>query len=534
MMVLLTLLLTTGASAGVVQPSAGTGLLEAVYQPRRVAVVIGVQQYSDPALQGLRFAEADAIAIGAALGDPAIGGFDQVWTVTGAEATSAAGIGNAIALATAELQRDDTFLLYLSGHGTLTLDPAEGSRLYFLPSDGVLEDAHHTGLDVAWLEGQVNALAARRRVLILDTCHNGRANSKSALGGATAQLMGGLRGEPPAPRDLREVSESEARLYAAQYYQPAMEDAALGNGVYTHFLLAALTKHRGDADLNRDGLVDVAEAHDYARDRTIRYTAGMQVPRAEYRIVGREEIYLAGDPSKRTSAEHALLSATDQLLSRAKLLVDGVPRGAMPGLTAVDPGTRTVEIQAEDGQTLVRRRVRVEAGSMLSLEDLFQPDAPRWMLGAGAAGRLGPGSGQVSPVAAELELVRLDAFAAPDWLRPDVHLRLNGWHGGIAEQDDVVATGGAVALGASAGARMAGWSLGPGIDLVVPWRSFENSTGEHQQATFTAAPVGRLLWTRQVRGLELGLRYDLRFVPYTSDADWTWMSEQGLAIGLSP
>ena len=125
----------------------------------------------------------------------------------------------------------------------------------------------------------------------MDTCHNGRSDSKSAVNEPTASMLQSMRGDPPAPRDLRQVSESEARLFAAQYYQPAMEDPNLENGVYTHFLIQSMTEQREAADLNRDGLVDVTEAHDYARDYTIRHTGGMQVPRAEYRIVGKEEIY---------------------------------------------------------------------------------------------------------------------------------------------------------------------------------------------------------------------------------------------------
>ena len=114
------------------------------------------------------------------------------------------------------------------GHGTLTIDPLEGTRLYFLPSDSTLEQAEETGIGVDWLEAQVGAVAAKRRVLILDTCHNGR--SKSGLNQATRDALRSMRGDPPPPNLVSEVSESEARLYAAQYYQPAMEDPNLGNG----------------------------------------------------------------------------------------------------------------------------------------------------------------------------------------------------------------------------------------------------------------------------------------------------------------
>ena len=102
--------------------------------------------------------------------------------------------------ATADLQRDDTFLLYISGHGTLTIDPLGGSNLYLLPSDGDLDTPEQTGVPVAWLEEMVNALPSRRRVLILDTCHNGRA--RSALSSRTSSSLQMLRGEAPAPRDI--------------------------------------------------------------------------------------------------------------------------------------------------------------------------------------------------------------------------------------------------------------------------------------------------------------------------------------------
>ena len=46
------------AHAGVV--STGPAKLDAVYEPRRVAVLVGVQDYVDPQLQGLSFPAKDA------------------------------------------------------------------------------------------------------------------------------------------------------------------------------------------------------------------------------------------------------------------------------------------------------------------------------------------------------------------------------------------------------------------------------------------------------------------------------------------
>lgn len=544
------LLLTTAAIAGV-----GTGTqvsADGVWESRRVAVLIGVEDYSDPTLDGLRFPEKDARDLGAALGNPNIGGFDQVFVISGADATTAEGIRRALAVATADLQRDDTFFLYLSGHGTLTLDPALGSRLWFLPSDGQLDDPEHTGIAIAELERLVHDQPARRRVLVMDTCHNGRDSGslagRSAVNEPTAQLLAGLRGEPPAPRGLRAVSESEARLFAAQYHQPAMEDPALENGVYTHFLLDALTTGRADADLDGDGLVDVAEAHDHARAHTMRHTGGLQVPRAEYRIVGHEEIYLSGDPRKRTTAEQALLTACDEILAKARLLVDGIPRGAMPGIAAVEPGRHRVEVQAADGTVLARQTVTLEAGATLPIEQLLN-ESPRGrvVVSTGVVATTGSAADWFHGAVPELELQWLNPIAsAPQSLRLGIHVRAGGWRGQVAEQGDdagaLPITAGTGAVGVSAGLRVGELSLGPQVELLTPWRVFEDAPSDgvvgetitRRQASITPAAGGRVLWTPRALDGTLTLGLDTRYAAVSLDAERLGMWQHGVSLGWSP
>lgn len=482
------------AVAGVVPVPAGGG--DDVFASRRVAVVIGVQEYADPALQGLRYATKDAADLAAVLGRPDVGGFDRVTVIEGEAATSRSALRRALTAATADLQRDDTFLLYLSGHGTLTLDPLDGSRLWFLPSDARLDAPAETGLAVTELEALVNELPARRRVLILDTCHNGRGGSKSSLSDVTTRQLQGLRGEPPAPRGDREISESEARLFAAQYYQPAMEAPELENGVYTHFLLESLLEARTAADLDRDGLVDVTEAHEYARDRTIDYTGGLQVPRAEYRIVGREEIYLSGRASERSAAEQALISAYDHVLDRARLLVNGIPRGELPGLYAVAPGSQLIEVQTSDGRTLAKERVRIDAGGRLPLEDLVRRREPAVELLAGASWQGGTDLFHATHAALQLAWVR--PFPTPALLRPDLHLSAEYAAGPLASGVDAVT--GTLGAGATLGVDLGPLWFGPGADLRVPLR-VNRQYGFAQYAVMGAGlfsvggglPVGRAL-----------------------------------------
>lgn len=540
----LLLALAGPAHAGAVTAATRPEGLDAAWAPRRVALVIGVDTYRDPALTPLSFAAKDASDLGAVLADPSFGGFDQVLVLQGD--ASRAAIEDALSTATADLQRDDTFLLYLSGHGTLTLDAVEGTSLWFLPSDARLDDAARTGIPINWLEERVSEVEARRRVLIMDTCHNGR--DKSSIDPSTQRQLTQLRGEPPAPRAFREVSESEARLFAAQFHQPAMEDPELGNGVYTHYLIKALTRAAAQADLDGDGLVDVTEAHDWARDRTIVHTGGMQVPRAEYRIVGREEVYLSGALATRTAAERALLTATDAILARARVLVDGVPRGVVPDVVDVEPGFRRIEVEAEGGRSLVNRLVRVRAGETVMLEDLVYGRTDGLQVSVGGVARQGPGADLLHPVSPELQVAWLDPVLATDSLTTDLHLRFSAVTGHLPDEADEDAWSGQADLGVYAGLRP--WrgpvALGPTGALSLPWRSFHDLDGLHRQSAFTGSVGGRvdLRLPLGVRS-NLLLRYDARWTPFRHDvviADgelptWsiadTWVVTHGVSIGTS-
>lgn len=462
------LLLVSGALAGVV--SVATGAADPAFKSRRVAVLVGVQDYADPELQSLQFPEKDARDLGAVLGSPDVGGFDRVFVISGRAATSREQLLRSLQVATADLQRDDTFLLYLSGHGTLAIDPVEGSQLFFLPSDGRLESPQTTGLAVADVEAMLHDLPARRRALILDTCHNGRSGSRSAVSSPTQQLLSGFRGEPPAPRAALDVSESEARLYAAQFWQPAMEDSTLKNGVYTHFLIDALTTSRSAADLDGDGLVDVMEAHQHARDATMAWTGGLQIPRAEYRIVGREEIFLSGARSLRATAERALLAAVDSVLSRARLLVNGTARGELPGLYAVEPGVQEVEVQTSDGRTLLKERVRVVAGQTLPLESLMR--RRQSTIGVLAGGGVHLGNDALLPFGGGAAVVWANPVRLDGPWRTELHVSAD-FGAGVAAGESVDQTSGTLAAGVGGGPAFGpGW-LAVTADVRDNWRTSE-------------------------------------------------------------
>ena len=518
-----------------VKPTTPTGDLDQVYAPRRVALLVGVDEYDDSELQGLSYSAKDANDLARVLGDAEIGNYDEIVVLTDPARTTREGIAQAIEDVGATLQRDDTFFLYLSGHGTLTLDPVEGTELWFLPTDGDLSHPRESAIPVEWLEDAVNNAGAKRRVLVLDTCHNGR--DKSGLSDTTRSRLASLRGDPPAPRSAAEVSESEARLYAAQYYQPAMEDPELGNGVYTHFLIKALTSGASTADLNGDGLVDVTEAHDYARDGTIRHTGGLQVPRAEYRIVGREEIYLAGNPSMRRRAEKAILTAYDGLLTSARLLVDGQARGHLPDLVAVDPGSHHIEVQTADGRSLGARTVRVRAGQTLLVEDLIAPDRDRFTVLAGGTASHGPAADASAIYTGELEL-GWQPWPTAKVVTPTFYTRASLGSGTLAYLDESPVLGGQVGLGAFAGFGLTdAIALGPELEVLGNWRSYTVNGQDQFQPMLTGAAGLRLSAEVPLgRATALAVRYDLRAIPVqrvvADTAQWQATFTHGLALGL--
>jgi len=365
----MTLLLATSLLAAAGRDAGSPSSLDEALAPRRVALVVGVQDYADPDLQGLRFPAKDAEDMGRVLRDAQAGGFDTVEVLSGE--VDALGFWQAFERVTAGIDRDDLFLVFLAGHGTLGPDGKSGSALYFLPSDADLDRYDLTGIRMSDLEDAMQALPVRRRVLMLDACHSGV--GRSTLSSEVLGWLGALRGPAPAPA-TRRVGKYDARLFAADLRQPAREDDALGNGVYTHFLVEGLA---GAGDLDGDGLVSVRELHEHAASRTMQHTGGEQVPRIETAEVGAGALFLAGDPSTRRDAENAILTGLAGLPEGVVVQVDGAERGAI-----LAPGRHRVTLTDAD-QAFVDTAVHFRAGQATDVRELLRGRQSRWNVGLG-------------------------------------------------------------------------------------------------------------------------------------------------------
>ncbi len=378
---------TRGLADAPVDPT----VVDVAFQPRRIALVVGIDDYDHGTFPSLRFASKDANAVGDLLADPMWGGFDEVFLLTSPEETTRVEILAALDDLAATLQRNDTFVLYFSGHGSLAADD-RGSTLYVCPADANPQQLPYTAISVDTLQRILGKLPCRRRVMILDACHNGEAKSFLALD--TREQIARRR-SPIDPRVHTRVGEAEAHLFAAAHHQPALEDPELGHGVYTHYLLESLSRRSSTADLDGDGVVTVVEAHQYARDHTIAYTGGAQVPQAVFKEVGREDIFLSGGEGALLAAERGLLTSYSRLLADCRISVDGTPRGTLPQALSVEPGLHRVEVmEPGTGRVLVQRTVNVTAGHSLSVDALADERRPEklWSMAGGPSvfGVVGP------------------------------------------------------------------------------------------------------------------------------------------------
>lgn len=356
---LFVLLWGIGPAAAQGRFKAASGEQVAVNGARR-ALLIGIDRYADPTFPPLRFAARDASALGAVLRDPGLGAFDSVETMVVGELSARVIVARIEAWART-LGPEDTALLYWSGHGTRWTDGRGRSRVFLATEDSKRDDPIDTAVPVEALQALLSDMPATRRVLVLDACFTG----SGKVDADDVQEAVDERFDERFPVSVRS-SEKEAALFATTYGRPALESKSLGHGVFTYHLIRALGEEREKADADGDLVVTVSEAFDWARDQAMQATAQRQVPMAIYKIVGREELVLSGDPSRRAAARLAAVTAYEGAQHGVRLVVDGQERGAFPRTVLVEPGPHVVEFRTPAGKVIDRGRHDFRLGGVYS------------------------------------------------------------------------------------------------------------------------------------------------------------------------
>lgn len=188
---------------------------------------------------------------------------------------------------------DDQVIIFFAGHGIL-----DGSDYYFLPSNFNTGSITMTGLHYDEIEALMDGIPARRRLVLLDTCHAGEADyaepgdwglnrkveamevssfrnfeipikkQKGAKrNGATDRMLAELFADLRRSCGAFVIAASGAAEYA-------IEGGNLQNGVFTYCVLEALR----NADSNKDGSIRVSELHRYVSEQVMTLTGGQQRP----------------------------------------------------------------------------------------------------------------------------------------------------------------------------------------------------------------------------------------------------------------
>jgi hypothetical protein len=125
----------------------------------------------------------------------------------------------------------------------------------------------------------IDQTGADVRIAILDSCASG----------ALIRLRGGVR-RPAFLADVSSDARGYAFLTASSADEAAQESDRIGAAFFTHYLLSGL---RGGADVNRDGLITLAEGYQFAYHETLRRTertaAGAQHPTFDFQLAGKGE-----------------------------------------------------------------------------------------------------------------------------------------------------------------------------------------------------------------------------------------------------
>jgi uncharacterized caspase-like protein len=240
---------------------------------KSVAVVIGINQYEKwPVLE---FALNDARAIEKKFKEE---GFDEVITIADQEATQRRILTELFHTLPQRVGRNDRVVFYFAGHGQTQDLPGGGKKGFIIPVDADPADYTSTGISMEQVRSLSNRIPAKHILYVMDCCYSGLGLSRSY--GTSPNLTGYLR----KVASLRAVQIVTAGGKGEQVQEKE------GHGIFTTYFLRAL---KGDADLDKDGVVTGTELGAYLRPKVSEASQQKQTP-LYGRLEGEGEVMFFG------------------------------------------------------------------------------------------------------------------------------------------------------------------------------------------------------------------------------------------------
>lgn len=259
-------------------------------KPNAYVVVIGVSQYRDASMN-LQYASKDANDVADAL----IGNKTRFNEVKVLRLLDAKATKEAITQAkdfVMPSQVDDVVVVFIAGHGLL-----DDHDYYFATHDIDIAHPAERGASYALIESLLDGIAARQKLLLMDTCNSGEVDASATLVAVADNVSKegtvktrGVKlkavGQPLGMKDsfalLQELFLDLRRgsgavvISSAGGTEQALESDAWHNGVFTYALLEGLKTKSADA--NKDGAMRVSEVREYVLQKVLALTNGAQRP----------------------------------------------------------------------------------------------------------------------------------------------------------------------------------------------------------------------------------------------------------------
>jgi WD40 repeat protein len=268
-------------------------------QTNLYVLAVGVAHYSKDPANDLKYADKDARdQINFWYGRQQQFGHVYTKALINQEATK----GNVLAARDflSQAKVDDTVVVFFSGHGLLD----QHFDYYFATAEIDFENPSKEGLSYEAIEGLLDGIPSRKKLLLIDTCHAGELDKDEhqlALSSSesTSRRSGSRLRIRALPQRLRSSSDAShiGTSHSVELLQELFADlrrgsgtqviAAAGgeefaeegddwsNGVFTYAVLEGL---RGQADKDKDGIITVSELRSYVSNTVPLLTNGGQKP----------------------------------------------------------------------------------------------------------------------------------------------------------------------------------------------------------------------------------------------------------------
>ncbi|MBI5213353.1 MAG: caspase family protein [Nitrospirae bacterium] len=233
-------------------------------KPNLYAIVVGINEYKNKNIS-LNYAVSDAKAFAETLKATAKTLFENINAklLISSDETTKESIQKAFEEIRTRVKPNDLFVFYNASHGVIDI-VEDQEQYYLLTSNVLLLSSRHIGKDAMSqkeLIQLIGAIPAQKKLIILDTCHAGKAGKEITV--ALLQQTRGLT-ESTAIKLLQRAVGSTV-FSASSDTQQALEGYK-GHGLFTYVLMEGL---QGKADMNKDGFIKVNELADYVEERVI-------------------------------------------------------------------------------------------------------------------------------------------------------------------------------------------------------------------------------------------------------------------------